>query len=166
MILIFRNDQFRGETGMFRQKRLAGMFFITLIILSLSGVSMVISDEGSTSTAVKEASPAGILDGKTFVVWRGLEGHEATAQDEIRFFEGKFFSVLCSRYGFRKGTYRATVEGDTISYEVETTSPKHGTIVWEGKITGEEIESIYTWTEKGWFRTKVRKYWHKGTLKK
>ena len=43
---------------------------------------------------------SGILDGKTFVGKNGMIGKSGSEDDEIRFENGKFYSVGCGKYGF------------------------------------------------------------------
>ncbi len=57
-------------------------------------------------------------------------------------------------------------EGDTIHFEAETESPKHGNIVWKGTVEGDSIDVNYTWSKKGWLGTKTKDKWFKGVLKK
>jgi hypothetical protein len=108
---------------------------------------------------------AGVLDGKTYTGSTGKLGKAASDEDEIRFMNGKLYSVGCAEWGFSEAAYSAQVSGDTISFEAITTSPKHGKIVWSGTVKGDKVDAIYKWTKKGFFGTRKQDKWFKGTLK-
>jgi hypothetical protein len=93
---------------------------------------------GLTSTIAM----AGVLDGKTYTGPTGKSGKAASDQEEIRFMNGNFYSVGCAEWGFGEAAYTAQVAGDTISFEANTTSPKHGKIVWVGTVKGDKVEAI------------------------
>ena len=48
---------------------------------------------------------SGILDGKTFAGKNGEIGKKSSEDDEIKFENGKFFSVGCGKYGFGDAEY-------------------------------------------------------------
>jgi hypothetical protein len=109
----------------------------------------------------------GVLDGKTFVGQSGEKGAEADGVDEVRFKNGKLFSVGCAEWGFEKSDYTTKAEGDRITFESEMTSTKHGKIVWKGSVKGDAIDATYTWTkERWWWWNAHQEKWMKGSLKK
>jgi hypothetical protein len=109
----------------------------------------------------------GVLDGKTFTGRTGEKGKEAKGDDELRFENGKLFSVGCAKWGFGEGVYNARVEGDRIHFEAVTLSPKHGQIVWEGTVIDDTIDATYIWTKKRWWwKDAYLEKWLKGTVKK
>ena len=108
---------------------------------------------------------AGVLDGKTYTGPTGKLGKSANGEEEIRFMNGKFYSVGCAEWGFGEAAYSAQVAGDTVSFEAITTSPKHGKIVWSGTVKGDKVDATYKWTKKGFFGTRKQDKWFKGTLK-
>lgn len=109
----------------------------------------------------------GLLDGKTFVGPTGEKGKQAKGDDELRFENGKLFSVGCAKWGFGEGVYNARVEGDRIHFEAVTLSPKHGQIVWEGTVIDDTIDATYIWTKKRWWwKDAYLEKWLKGTVKK
>lgn len=110
----------------------------------------------------------GILDGKSYTGKTGEIGKKTSEDEEIVFRDGKLHSVGCEQWGFNDGDYKAvrSGEGDKIEFLAETTSPKHGKIVWKGTTQGDSIDVTYTWTKKGWLSTKTKNKWFKGSLKK
>ena len=109
---------------------------------------------------------SGVLDGKTFVGQSGKMGKEASEEDEIRFQNGKLFSVGCAEWGFNESDYTVKIEGDKIYFESEMLSPKNGKIVWSGKVRGNTIEATYVWTKKRWYwKDAHQEKWLKGSLK-
>src|SRR5210317_124262 len=57
---------------------------------------------------------SGILDGKTFVGKNGEIGKKSSEDDEIKFENGKFFSVGCGKYGFGDAEYTTKADGDRV----------------------------------------------------
>ena len=107
----------------------------------------------------------GLLDGKAFTGPTGKIGKDATETDELRFENGKLYSVGCAEWGFDSGTYSTKVEGNNITFEAVTTSPKDGKIAWSGTVNGDMIDAVYIWTKKGWFGEKRQEKWFKGNAK-
>jgi hypothetical protein len=107
----------------------------------------------------------GILDGKVFAGPTGKMGKDATETDELKFENGKLYSVGCADWGFGWGAYSTKVEGNNITFEAVTTSPKDGKIAWSGTVNGDTIDAIYIWTKKGWFGEKRQEKWFKGNAK-
>ena len=84
------------------------------------------------------------------------------------FSEGKFYSSLCDQYGYGKGDYKATVFGDAMVFEVETSSAKDGRLVWKGTVRGNQIEGTFIHYRKGSFfnsNPAPVEHWFKGTIK-
>ena len=107
------------------------------------------------------------LDGKTFSGKSGKMGKEASGDDELRFYNGKLYSVGCAKYGFGESNYTTKIEGDSIHFKSTLESSKNGQIVWEGTVHGDEIEATYVWTKKRWYwKDANQKKWLKGSLKR
>lgn len=109
------------------------------------------------------AALANPLDGMTFVGPTGEVGEEAYGDERLAFYEGKLYSEDCARWGFGEGAVTLRQEGDRVHFQAETQSQRYGRIVWEGVVTGDRIEAVYTWRKQGWFVEKVRQYWFTGT---
>jgi hypothetical protein len=111
-------------------------------------------------------SQEGILDGKVFVGQYRENHKRAVKEDELRFMNGDFHSIVYGQKGFNEGMYKARAEEDKIYFEAETVSPKRGKIKWLGIIHGDSIEVKYHWSKKGWLSDTEKDYSFKGTLKK
>ena len=109
------------------------------------------------------------LDGKVFVADAGEKGKAADEKgDVITFKDGKFHSSVCDQYGYGKGDYKASAQGDAMVFEVETTSQKDGRLVWKGSVRGDQIEGVFTHYRKGGFfnsNPAPIEHWFKGKLK-
>jgi len=111
----------------------------------------------------------GALDGKTFVVETGEKGKSGGEMDTLTFRDGNFHSAGCDQYGFGDGAYTSTVDGDSIRFEVVTTSPTKGKMTWKGTVQGDKIEVGYVWVDAShWYKPnpKPLEKWAKGELKK
>lgn len=133
---------------------------MTKVFYSRSGVTVLLIFTalcfGLTPNA---AYGGGELDGKIFVM------PEDDKKDVLTFAKGKFHSSLCDKYGFGKGNYTTTPSGDGTAFRAETTSARHGNMAWSGVVKGNRLEGSYTWTKKGWFRTKTKTKNFTATLK-
>jgi hypothetical protein len=108
----------------------------------------------------------GLLDGKVFV-GQSIEKHRrAVKEDELRFINGEFYSIVYSQKGFNKAVYASRAEEGKIYFEAETVNPKQGKIKWRGIVHGDSIEVNYHWSKKGWFSSTEKEYSFNGTLKK
>lgn len=107
-----------------------------------------------------------VLDGRTFIVKTGVNGKQASDEDELSFRSGKFYSSSCIVWDFSGGEYSTRVEGDIIYFEAVTLSKKHGRIVWSGEIKGDNISGTYIWTKQRWYwRDARQEKWFEGRLK-
>ncbi len=109
------------------------------------------------------------LDGKVFVADAGEKGKAADEKaDVITFKDGKFHSSSCDQYGYNKGNYKTSTDGDAIVFEVETQSDKDGRLVWKGSVRGDQIEGNFTHYRKGGFfnsNPAPVEHWFKGKVK-
>ena len=109
------------------------------------------------------------LDGKVFVADAGEKGKPADEKaDVITFKDGKFHSSSCDQYGYNKGNYKTSADGDAIVFEVETQSDKDGRLVWKGRVRGDQIEGNFTHYRKGGFfnsNPAPVEHWFKGKMK-
>lgn len=123
----------------------------------------------ATQVAAQAIPSVSTLDGKAFVAEAGEKGKAADEKgDIITFKDGKFHSSSCDQYGYGKGDYKATAQGDAIAFEVETKSEKDGRLVWKGSVRGDAIEGSFTHYRKGGFfnaNPAPIEHWFKGKLK-
>jgi hypothetical protein len=127
------------------------LFTISLVILFT--ITIVIAQEG-------------LLDGKVFV-GQSVEKHRRDIkEDELRFMDGKFHSIVYGQKDFSEGVYTARAEEDKIYFEAENVNPKQGKIKWSGIVHGDSIEVNYHWSKKGWLSDTEKDYSFNGTLKK
>jgi len=131
------------------------------VALGVTAVGLVLG--ASAVMAVEQAaSPAGLLDGKVFQGEIGSAREQKGDADELSFAAGTFHSSACDRYGFSKGTYTATPEGDAVAFQAETVSPTDGKMMWKGTVRGTQLEGHALWSRAG---HEPQEYWVKGTLK-
>ena len=107
----------------------------------------------------------GILDGRVFTGSTGKMGKNASGTDDLKFENGKLYSADCTPWGFGWGTYSTKVEGNSITFEAVTTSPKNGKIVWSGTVNGDTIDATYVWSKKSWYGERKQEKWFKGNAK-
>lgn len=118
--------------------------------------------EGAMMGAVRSPGP---LDGQTFSGELGPIGKPADATDSWVFQDGWFLSKSCLECGFPRSGYSAEVRNGEVAFTTKTNCPvSDAVIVWEGTVRGREIEGVYTWTKKRWYRTVRKQFWFKGTL--
>ena len=134
--------------------KICPLFLLTLSLIVLFSITVVIAQEG-------------LLDGKVFV-GQYSENHKrgAVKEDELRFMNSEFNSIVYGQRGFNEGVYIARAEEDKIYFEAETISQKRGKIKWHGIVHGDSIEVNYRWSKKGWLSDTEKDYSFNGTLKK
>lgn len=120
--------------------------------------------EGAASTP-SAAAPYLILDGKTFRA-EAFEDGAKVFEDQLVFKDGAFSSEACRKFGFTPSPYYVRIEGNQIQFLAETVSPTHGTMVWKGTVSGNELEGGLHWTKERWYWTVRRNFDVKGTHEK
>ena len=134
--------------------KICPLFLLTLSLVILFNVTIVIAQEG-------------LLDGRVFVgQYRENHKRGAIKEDELRFMNSEFHSIVYGQRGFNEGMYTARAEEDKIYFEAETVNPKQGNIKWSGIVHGDSIEVNYRWSKKGWLSDTEKVYSFNGTLKK
>ena len=120
-----------------------------------------------TSFLIFLAVPAysGILDGKIFSGKNGEIGKSGTEDDEIKFENGKFFSVECGKYGFGDADYIAREDGDRVFFTADIYSKKYGRITYSGVVKGDDLEATFIWFDKGKYDKPEQVKWWKGSVK-
>jgi hypothetical protein len=129
------------------------IFLLSLSLVFLLSLTDIIAQEN-------------LLDGKVFVGQSREKHKRAVKGDELRFLDGKFYSVVYGQKGFDEGLYTSKAEEDEIYFDAETVNPKQGIIKWRGIVRGDSIEVNYRWNKKGWLSDSERNYSFNGRLKK
>ena len=91
----------------------------------------------------------GALDGKTFEGVFLERGKTRGDADTLIFKDGRFRSTACDRYGYGEAPYKASVEGDVVRFETETTSAKYGALKWKGWIRGDKLDATAMMMQDG-----------------
>ncbi len=95
------------------------------------------------------AAQGALLDGKKFVgdigpVGKGAEDKGAV----ISFADHRLHSSVCDKYGFDRGIYFTTRDGEVVRFEAVTYSEEYGRNHWRGVIKGGEIEGTLSYRGK------------------
>jgi hypothetical protein len=109
---------------------------------------------------------SGMLDGKEFVGKSGRLDKKASDDDEIKFEDGKFTSIGCTKYGFGDADYTTKVDGDRIFFTADVYSKKYGRITYSGFVKGNDMSANYIWWDKGKYEKPEQIKWFKGSTKK
>ncbi len=105
-----------------------------------------------------------LLDGKTFFVRAGEKGKKADHDDYLIFRDGMFVSSGCVEQNFGTSAYSADTDGGGVRFRAQTTSPTHGTMIWDGTVRGDVMDATARWIDKRWYWTIDRIYSFKGQL--
>jgi hypothetical protein len=133
--------------------KICPLFLLTISLVIIFSITIVMAQDG-------------LLDGKVFV-GQSIETHKrAFEEDELRFANGQFYSIVYGQKGFNECVYTARAEEDKIYFEAENVSPKQGKIKWRGIVHGDAIEVSYHWAKKGWLNDTEKDYSFNGILKK
>ena len=133
--------------------KIFGIFLLSLSLVFLLNLTDIIAQEN-------------MLDGKVFVGQSREKHKRGVKEDELKFLDGKFHSVVYGQKGFDEGLYTAKAGEDEIYFDAETINPKQGIIKWRGIVRGDSIEVDYRWSKKGWLSNSEKNYSFNGTLKK
>ncbi len=108
--------------------------------------------------AVPATLAQGALDGKKYVGEIGDVGKAADEKDAVfTFAEGSFRSSVCDKYGFERGAYTATKDGDAIRFEARTMSTEYGTNAWRGTVKGGSSKACSSGTRSRRSSTRTRR---------
>lgn len=134
-------------------------------IAAASLVSVALWATECPGETASSADASHLLDGKTFIAQTGEKGKKTDHLDTISFRDGRFLSEGCVKDGFEEKTFTAVTDGEAIRFRAENVSPKLGTMLWEGTVTGNVIEATSTWIRDRWYWKIRREYWVRGRLK-
>jgi hypothetical protein len=145
-----------------------GLSLFTIASFLLITLALELHAADATSPAQPSMIPQSIdfLEGKSFEGEIGQLGEQAHATDLVIFKDGQFISKNCQeRCGYTSGDYWIRGTGDQL--DVKALTPcltADATILWEGTITGDQIEGKFTWTNNRWYWTFEKEFWFKGKL--
>lgn len=109
--------------------------------------SLLLAAGALLSTASRAQSAT--LDGRRFEGVFLARGKTSGDADTLLFQGGRFRSTACDRYGYSDAPYRVTSDGQTLSFEAETESPKYGKLVWRGVVRGDHLNATATSVREG-----------------
>lgn len=87
------------------------------------------------------------LDGNSFQI--KISDSSGELEETITFNKGMFESPGCYEWGFAPAPYKAWIDKDKIRFESTYTSAAEGTMVFEGAISGGEINGTQLWQKEG-----------------
>jgi hypothetical protein len=100
----------------------------------------------SAAPVLAQGSP---LEGRRFEGVFLERGKTRGDADTLTFQGGRFRSSACDRYGYGDAPYRATMVGDTVTFEAETESPKYGKLIWRGTVRGDKLDATVLMPREG-----------------
>ena len=137
--------------------------FTSILILT---ADLRASNETSSTQPLSNSQSIDFLEGKSFQGEIGALGEPAHATDLVIFQDGQFTSKRCQeRCGYTSGDYWIRQDGDRLNIKALTPClTADATILWEGSVTGNQIEGKFTWTNHRWYWTFEKEFWFKGRL--
>jgi len=100
---------------------------------------------------------AGILDGRSFAGMIG-PAESPDLEDSLHFDEGYFWSDICTRCGFKPGTYDAEAMDDGVRFTGTLESDSRGSFAYDGFVSEDgSIRVTITWERRRWYWTSRRK---------
>jgi hypothetical protein len=124
------------------------------LILLLSGIFLAVNLHAQQSK--------NMLDGKTFSI-QLMKAGTVDSKESLVFENGKMDPLQCHQYGFSATAYQGKNQAGLYTFKTVSLSEKEGTMTWQGKINGDQIDGTVVWTKKG---QEPIQYTFKGTLDK
>jgi len=153
----YSNDR---KPGGYRQ------IWISFVLLCFLATELYAADETAPTQPKMNGLTIDVLEGKSFQGEIGILGEPAHATDLVIFNDGQFISKNCQeRCGYTSGDY--WIRGNENQLNVKALTPcltADATILWEGTITGDQIEGKFIWTNNRWYWTFEKEFWFKGKL--
>jgi len=142
------------------------VFTVASVLFVFLALELHAADATSPVQPSTDSHSVDFLEGKSFKGEIGQFGEPAHATDLVIFNDGQFISKNCQeRCGYTSGDYWIRRTGNQL--DVKALTPcltADATILWEGKITGDQIEGKFTWTNNRWYWTFEKEFWFKGKL--
>ena len=90
-----------------------------------------------------------ILDGRSFDGVFLPRGKTSGDADTLIFKDGRFRSTACEQYGYAEAPYKASPNGDSTRFEVETKSAQYGVLRWSGVVRGKKLDATVMMVRSG-----------------
>ncbi len=130
---------------------------IAAATLGTGAATLTVMNEDIPDFAVPEGAWAdtGALDGKTFRIYGEVPDRSAALEDDIIFRDGTFQSTDCENYcNFGWSDYQTKTVDGVIHFTTTAICPDAPhTVVWYGRVTGDEVVIDSTWTTRRWYWT-------------
>ena len=139
-------------------------------ILNAAVVAVLALGTGAaTVTAMRDEQPAvtvpeapweasHALDGMVFETSDRIVETGEVLEDRLHFRDGRFQSEMCQDYcDFGWAEYRTWTDADGVIHFTTTTKCPDAphTVVWIGRVDGDEIDFEGTWTTRRWYWTRT-----------
>lgn len=130
---------------------------IALATLGTGAATMTVMNEDIPDFQVPEGAwtASGALDGRSFDILGTDLNSGAVLEDLIVFRDGTFQSVDCQKYcNFGWSDYQTKEIDGLIHFTARTICPDAPhTVVWYGRVDGDEVVVDGTWTTRRWYWT-------------
>ncbi|MFI5135791.1 MAG: hypothetical protein ACHQD9_08060 [Chitinophagales bacterium] len=100
------------------------------------------------STRGFSQAPQTVMDGKQYKIDLMKDG-KFDSKETLVFDKGMMDPIDCHQYGFSATRNNVKQAGDLITFMVICKSEKEGTMNWQGKVTGENVEGSVSWVKEG-----------------
>ena len=142
------------------------LILVSFVWLFFLATELHASDSSSATQSQSNPRSIDFLEGKSFQGELGVLGEPAHATDLVIFQDGQFVSKNCQeRCGYTSGDYWIRHDGNQLNIKALTLClTADATILWEGSVTGDQIEGKFTWTNNRWYWTFEKEFWFKGKL--
>jgi hypothetical protein len=143
-----------------------GLFSVAPVLCLVLSLELHAADTEASVQPLLDPRSVDFLEGKSFKGEIGQLGEPAHTTDLVIFKDGQFISKNCQeRCGYTSGDYWIRRSGEQL--DVKALTPcltADASILWEGTVTGDEIQGKFTWTNNRWYWTFEKEFWFKGKL--
>ncbi|MDU8913823.1 hypothetical protein [Aestuariicoccus sp. MJ-SS9] len=144
----------------------AGAVAAVVLGTGAATVNVMASDLPDLAVPNVPWAPGVELDGKTFDTVDVVAESGEVMHDMLHFANGRFQSAMCQEYcDFGWAEYRTWTEGGVMHFTATTDCPDAPhTVVWYGRVSGDDIEFEGTWTTRRWYWTRQLNVAGEGTV--
>lgn len=101
------------------------------------------------TTTQSKFPPRADLDGMVFVGELHVTKNGTKIPERLTFTRGLFHSLASDNFGYTDGPYAARRIGEAILFDAFTESPDLGSMIWRGRIIGDELQGRATARDAG-----------------